>query len=64
MTIPEIKFSKIAVKMTFLTVLIYTLHITFEDGKKAFYGVSVNGWVGQGNIVTLAMLNTAMLRKM
>jgi hypothetical protein len=51
LAIAEVKLSKVAVKMMFLAMLIHTLHTTFEDGEKAFHGVSANGRTGKSNIL-------------
>src|SRR5208337_5103073 len=64
LAIAEVKLGKITVKMMFLAMLIHTLHTTFEDGKEALHGVGVNGWIGRGNILPVAVLDGAMLRKM
>jgi hypothetical protein len=50
-------------KVTFLAMLIYALHTTFEDGEKAFHGIGVNGRIGRGDIFPSAMANAAMLRE-
>ena len=64
LAIAKVKLGKIAVKMTFLAVLIYSLHTTFEYRKKALHGVSMNGRIGKRNILPGAMADGLMLRKM
>jgi hypothetical protein len=48
LTITEIKFSQITVKMRFLTMLIHALHTTFEGREKALCGVCMYGRISKG----------------